>query len=60
LLFIEQIAELVLAELRRAEDQVHARELRDLGPLARIEEQERTVWRPRHAGRIAVGQEAPA
>ena len=43
---LEQIAELILAELRRAEDQVNARDLAALGPLARREREERPVRAP--------------
>src|SRR5262249_4736498 len=58
LIFVEEIPELILSELRRAQDQVDAGELPDFGALARIEEQEGAVRRPGHAGRVAIGQEA--
>jgi len=58
LLFIEEISELILAELRRAQRQIHARELRHFGPLSRVEEKVGAVGRPRDGVRVPVGEKA--
>ena len=57
-LLFEKIAELIFAKLRRAWDQINARELIVLGALACVEQYERAVGTPRDRVAVCVRNEA--